>query len=171
VSLIRSPLDQPLGEGTAESPRLVVDVWPAVPTADGWRVLLLKRTPRRGGFWQGVSGRVETFDASLEAAALREIREETGLAEGVEVFDLGRWVEFVGPRSGLRFRKRSLGAVLPAGTTPTSVRLSDEHLEVRLLPFAVAKSLVSFPVNVEELGILEGMLSGPRDPAAPARGA
>jgi 8-oxo-dGTP pyrophosphatase MutT (NUDIX family) len=159
VSYLRRPIDVPLGTGTVESPRLVVDVWPAVRLATGWRLILLRRTVERGGFWQGVSGRVEAFDRNLEAAALREIQEETGIASGVEVLDLDRWVEFVGPRSGLRFRKRSMGAVLPAGTTPSTVRLSHEHVEARWADFAEARALVSFDVNREEIEALELALS------------
>lgn len=45
---------------------------------DDGRVLLLKRTEARGGFWQPVTGRVEPGEAPLEAAR-REVREETGL--------------------------------------------------------------------------------------------
>jgi lipoyl(octanoyl) transferase len=142
----------------------VVDVWPAVRAAGAWLLLLLRRSPERGGFWQGVSGRVEAFDRTLEAAALREIREETGIASGVELLDLDRWVDFTGPRSGLRFRKRSLGAVLPEGTTATSVRLSHEHVEVRTAAFAEARALVSFDVNREEIDALERALAGRRPP-------
>lgn len=42
-------------------------------------VLLLKRTPARGGFWQVVTGRVEEGESVL-AAASREVQEETGRA-------------------------------------------------------------------------------------------
>ncbi|MHC5011523.1 MAG: hypothetical protein ACYTG6_11325, partial [Planctomycetota bacterium] len=52
-----------LGRGTDDAPRLVVDVWLAVPGADGWRCLMLRRSAGRGRFWQGVSGRVEATDA------------------------------------------------------------------------------------------------------------
>jgi len=41
------------------------------------QVLLLRRTPARGGFWQIVTGRVEEGESFAEAAA-REVREETG---------------------------------------------------------------------------------------------
>jgi dATP pyrophosphohydrolase len=159
VDLLTRPLDVPLGDGTLESPRLVVDVWPAIRVGSGWSVLVLKRTPERGGFWQGVSGRVEAFDHSLEAAALREIREETGIAQGVRVFDLGSWVDFTGPQSGRRFRKRSLGAVLPGGTCVGTLCLSEEHVEARVVSFEEAQALVSFPVNVEELSRLREALS------------
>ncbi|MGA9523677.1 MAG: NUDIX domain-containing protein, partial [Myxococcaceae bacterium] len=41
------------------------------------RVLLLRRTSARGGFWQIVTGRIEPGE-SPEQAAAREVREETG---------------------------------------------------------------------------------------------
>ncbi|HZN94048.1 MAG TPA: lipoyl(octanoyl) transferase LipB [Myxococcales bacterium] len=43
------------------------------------QVLLLKRRPERGGFWQVVTGRVEPGE-SPEQAAAREVQEETGQA-------------------------------------------------------------------------------------------
>jgi lipoyl(octanoyl) transferase len=151
-----------LGEGTPDSPRLVVDILLAVPLPEGWRLLFLRRRPEQGGFWQGVSGRVEAFDAHLEAAARREIREETGYAHEVEVLDLGRWVEFVSPLSGRSFRKRVLGALLPAHAGPHTIRLSDEHEEARLVTFAEAHALVRFPENRIELADFEAWLSSER---------
>ncbi|XXF75129.1 lipoyl(octanoyl) transferase LipB [Myxococcaceae bacterium GXIMD 01537] len=50
------------------------------------QVLLLRRRPERGGFWQVVTGKVEEGEAPLQAAA-RELHEETGLRADVE--DLG----------------------------------------------------------------------------------
>ena len=41
------------------------------------RVLMLRRTAARGGFWQIVTGRMEPGESPAEAAA-REVREETG---------------------------------------------------------------------------------------------
>jgi len=43
----------------------------------GPEVLLLRRTPERGGFWQPVTGR-RLLGESAEAAARRELEEETG---------------------------------------------------------------------------------------------
>jgi 8-oxo-dGTP pyrophosphatase MutT (NUDIX family) len=148
-----------LGDGTPERPRVVVDVWLAVPTDAGWRALMLRRAPERGGFWQGVSGRVEADDDSLAHAARREIREEIGLSDGVAVLDLGRWIEFTGPRSGLCFRKRSLGATLPAGTRPETLVLSHEHDRARLVTFEEARGMIAFPENAAELEALERRLA------------
>ncbi len=152
----------PLGSGTERDPRLVVEAWLAVPSDDGWHVLLLRRTPRSGGFWQGVSGRVEACDASFRAAALREIREETGLALGVEVTDLGRTSEFRGLMTGAWFRKRSLGALLPRGVSSTTVALSEEHDAAEVVTFEEARRRVRFPENRVELEVLERSLPAAR---------
>lgn len=50
------------------------------------RILLLKRTPERGGFWQTVTGKLEAGERPLEAAR-REVAEETGCALEVEPLD------------------------------------------------------------------------------------
>jgi lipoyl(octanoyl) transferase len=52
----------------------------------GESVLLLKRTLGRGGFWQPVTGRVEG-EETAQAAARRELFEETGLAASPTALD------------------------------------------------------------------------------------
>jgi lipoyl(octanoyl) transferase len=98
--------------------------------ADG-QVLLLRRTPDRGGFWQQVTGRIEPGEEAA-AAAQRELREETGA--DLPVTALGYVHGFaltpslagrVGP--GLRTgRETAFVARLPGGFEP---RLSEEHCE------------------------------------------
>ena len=156
--MLDEPIEHALGEGTPESPRLVVETWMAVPTRSGLRVLLLRRGEDHGGFWQGVSGCVEPGDGTLRRAAEREIAEETGLRGGFEVCDLGQWHEFEGLMSGVSFRKRTLGTLLPSGTTAESVRLSDEHVEARLVSFSEARALVRFEANAAELAALEKLI-------------
>jgi lipoyl(octanoyl) transferase len=60
----------------------------AVTRGEGGRteVLLLKRRPERGGFWQIITGRVEPSE-SAHAAATREVAEETGQELAAESLD------------------------------------------------------------------------------------
>ncbi|HEU4382038.1 MAG TPA: lipoyl(octanoyl) transferase LipB [Anaeromyxobacteraceae bacterium] len=102
-----------------------------VPVGSDGRVLLLRRAPERGGFWQPVTGRIE-FGESPEAAARRELLEETGA--DAPVVDLryrhGFGLDPALARSGeasLRLAEESaFAARLPAGFAP---RLSTEHGE------------------------------------------
>jgi dihydroneopterin triphosphate diphosphatase len=60
--------------------KLPVSVLVVVHTAD-LEVLLLERAAR-AGFWQSVTGSLDRLDEPLEAAAAREVEEETGIAAG-----------------------------------------------------------------------------------------
>ena len=57
-----------------------IDVYVIRPLTDGWRVLVLRRAAdtRCPGSWETVHGRIEKGEKP-EEAALREVREETGL--------------------------------------------------------------------------------------------
>ncbi len=117
-----------------------------VPVAADGRVLLLRRAPERGGFWQPVTGRIEPGEAPIEAAR-RELREETGA--DVPVTPLGY-------RHGFAFDPATLGrppgpvrpcveeafvARLPDGFAP---RLSHEHVEAAFQPAAEAAAIPRF---------------------------
>jgi dATP pyrophosphohydrolase len=52
------------------------------------QVLLLERA-QRPGYWQSVTGSLDWPDEALEAAAVREVREETGIDAAAGV--LSRW--------------------------------------------------------------------------------
>ena len=54
-----------------------ISVLVLIHTAD-LRVLLIERADRPG-FWQSVTGSIETEDATLRDTAIREVMEETGL--------------------------------------------------------------------------------------------
>jgi dATP pyrophosphohydrolase len=58
--------------------KLPVSVLVVVHTA-ALEVLLMERAARPG-FWQSVTGSLDRLDEPLEAAAARELREETGMA-------------------------------------------------------------------------------------------
>jgi lipoyl(octanoyl) transferase len=107
---------------------LTVSVTAARP--DG-RLLLLRRTPERGGFWQQVTGRIEPGEDAA-AAARRELREETGADAPVR--PLGYVHGFaLSPLQGVRVgpglrtgQETAFAAALPQGFEPV---LSEEHCE------------------------------------------
>jgi dATP pyrophosphohydrolase len=130
-------------------------MWLATRSAEGWHCLMLLRSPDHGSFWQGVSGRAEPGDETLRATARRELLEETGIAAGARILDLGTWTTFQSAFSERWYRKRAIGVVLPAGTGPEGVTLSIEHVEARLVTFEEARALVRWPGNAEALEALE----------------
>jgi lipoyl(octanoyl) transferase len=103
-----------------------------VPVAPDGRILLLRRSPERGGFWQQVTGRIEPGETP-EAAARRELREETGADAPVEplgyrhAFALDPSLNRVRPGALVIVEETAFAARLPAGFSPA---LSDEHSEV-----------------------------------------
>ena len=61
----------------------VIDCHTARATSDGWEYLVLRRAAGRydAGRWRVVTGKIEAGEAAWQAA-LRELREETGLQAG-----------------------------------------------------------------------------------------
>jgi len=59
----------------------IVDVYAIDPRADGWRVLVLQRSDdtKRPRSWEAIHGSIDPGETPARAA-LRELREETGLA-------------------------------------------------------------------------------------------
>lgn len=121
---------------------------------DPFRLLVLRRVATRVAGWQPVTGRVETEDASLEAACIREIREETGLEAPLALVDLGRETSFVG-YDGATFLQRTFAAAYPA---PYAIRLSDEHEEARWVTYEEAMRLLTWEENRGSLAWLRERL-------------
>lgn len=76
-----------MGRRIGVSHKIPVSVLVVIHTA-ALDVLLLERA-QRPGYWQSVTGSLETPDEALEHAARRELQEETGLA--AEHGQLRRW--------------------------------------------------------------------------------
>lgn len=107
------------------------------------RVLVLRRVAARVAGWQPVTGRVEPTDASLEAACVRELAEETGFGAPLELLDLGREWHFIG-YDGVTYHQRTFAARFERPLEPV---LSDEHEEARWLPIDQALALLTWEEN------------------------
>lgn len=118
-----------------------------VPVGADGRVLLLRRSEARGGFWQPVTGLIEAGE-SPPAAARRELREETGADAPVE--PLGYRHAFAlepglrpGTPPGLAVAEETaFAARLPPGF---ACRLSHEHAEHAWCTPAAALERLRFP--------------------------
>lgn len=126
---------------------LVVVVWMAKAgaPAEDRRVLVLRLTPERGGFWQTVTGKVEEGE-SFQEGALREAEEETGLRfERIPQY-LGLEHRFDG-RWGPAHEKCFLLPIVGGSSAPAPRLDSNEHVSFQWLPPADASTLVKFPMN------------------------
>ncbi|AKU91732.1 lipoyl(octanoyl) transferase LipB [Vulgatibacter incomptus] len=105
----------------------------------GPEVLLLRRTPERGGFEQIVTGRIEAGEDAAHAAA-RELGEETGLS--VPVTDL-RYIHAFGfGDEPLFVQEHAFAAWAPRDA---AVRIDPaEHVSAAWLPLEEAKAAVPF---------------------------
>lgn len=118
-----------------------VDVYPIRRTSGNWEALVLRRAAntRCTGAWETVHGRIES-DERPERAALRELREETGLTAqrlynvAVQPFYLHQWGEVT---LAVAF------AAVVEGDTP--VALSEEHDRADWLPVPDAIDRYAWP--------------------------
>jgi dihydroneopterin triphosphate diphosphatase len=128
------------------------------------QVLLIRRAepdPAAPAYWQSVTGSKDHADESFEETAMREVREETGIACGpgsalhVHLRDWAlenvypiypRWLHRYAP--GVVFNtERVFGLQVPEGT---AVQLEPrEHTAFQWLPYAEAAALCFSPSNAE----------------------
>jgi lipoyl(octanoyl) transferase len=139
-------------EISAQSVQVII--WRA--TGTDLEILLVKRAPDHGGFWQPVTGLIERGE-SPSAAAAREAREETGL-EGaitdlrfVRDFQIGReYSRHEGPYPWI-LREHAFALQTSGG----DVRLSlEEHDECRWVSASEAARSLKWKGNREALKIL-----------------
>jgi diaminopimelate epimerase len=125
---------------------------------DGPEVLLLKRRPEWGGFWQGVTGAPEWWESDIEGA-VRELYEETGLDAAAQLRpvdyryelhppdDRSTWDGLYGP--GVEsVPEEVFAADAPEGWEP---KLSWEHDEHRWCTLDEALGLLEWEENRDAL--------------------
>lgn len=108
-------------------------------------LLVLRRPPARGRIWVPVSGKVEPSDPDFEAAARREVAEETGLEDPRSVFALDWHVPFTAD-NGETWRLHAYGFEAPQGFEPT---IGAEHDAFEWVPPEEALRRLHFPDNQE----------------------
>lgn len=125
----------------------VVDVYVIRPWAQEWRVLVLQRSldTRCPTAWETVHGRIEAGERP-EDAALRELREETGL-EAARLYNVT-----VQPFYLHGFGAVQLAVVFAAFVAePADVELGVEHQASEWLPVAAARERFVWPREREAL--------------------
>lgn len=111
------------------------------------RVLLVRRIPERGGFWQTLTGRVEPGEAPEQTAA-RELAEETGLQLPVRALDYRHSFSLGEILPPMVVEETAFAAWCPEGQ---EVRLSSEHDAYEWLEPRAALERLEYP------GLREGV--------------
>jgi 8-oxo-dGTP pyrophosphatase MutT (NUDIX family) len=131
----------------------VVDVYVIDPAA-GWRVLTLRRgrDTRCPGSWETVHGHIEAGERP-EQAAVREVREETGLT-----------IDHLYNVTVQPFYLHGMGAVqvavvFAAFVTPTPIQLGVEHAAFEWLDPAAARARFIWPRSRMALDEILSLLS------------
>ena len=131
----------------------VVDVYVIRPGRGDWKVLLLKRSARTRcpGAWEAVHGRIEEGEKP-EDAALREVREETGLSVA-RLYNVT-----VQPFYLHRISTIQMAVVFAAFAGDGEIVLSDEHVEYAWHDIAGAMKTFAWPREVAALRDIVALL-------------
>jgi 8-oxo-dGTP pyrophosphatase MutT (NUDIX family) len=134
----------------------LVDVYVLRGSGPGLECLVLRRSPagRCAGSWESVHGHIEAGERP-EAAALREMREETGLAP-TRLYNLSRVESFYLHGSGEVALIPAFAAFVGPGSTATT---GAEHDAAEWLDVAAARGRMAWPRErraLEDIVVLLG---------------
>jgi len=109
-----------------------------------FKVLILKRTQQRGGFWQPISGGIEEGEITYDAI-IREILEETGIQNIKKIHDLDYTFTFKAPISRKLMKDICFGVEIE---NSFDIKLSDEHDDYKWCNEKEAKKLLKWKYNL-----------------------
>ena len=132
-----------------------------VPPGGQVEVLLIRRAPDRifPGLWQCVTGSIEPGE-TVPQAAMREVREETGLGPGESeaFYDLDQVAPFFDEGTDAVV----VSAIFAARVRPDAVaRASHEHDGLRWVPAEEAPALAIWPSYAESVRRVRDLLLDP----------
>lgn len=125
-------------------------------TNPSFRVLILKRTPERSGYWQPVCGGIENGEEPKNAA-IREIFEETGITNAKDIIDLNYTFSYKETKNGTLMDMRDICFALEVDSV-LDIKLSDEHEEYKWCSYIEAKEYLKWEHNLIALEKLTKMI-------------
>ena len=111
-----------------------------------FKVLILKRTPERSGYWQPVCGGVENGEKLIEAV-LREVLEETGIKNIKSIIDLEYTFTYRETKKGILMDMQDYCFAVEI-ENESIVKLSDEHEKFRWCSYIEAKKYLKWEHNL-----------------------
>ncbi|HOK63719.1 MAG TPA: NUDIX pyrophosphatase [Bacillota bacterium] len=114
--------------------------------APSFKVLILKRTPNRSGYWQPVCGGVDSGEELIEAA-LREIVEETGIENVKSIIDLEYTFTYKESKNGVLMHMQDFCFAVEVENI-VDIKLSDEHEEYKWCSYSEAKAYLKWEHNL-----------------------
>jgi 8-oxo-dGTP pyrophosphatase MutT (NUDIX family) len=109
-------------------------------------LLVLKRTPERGGYWQPVCGGVEPGEERIDAA-VREVSEETGIIHIRSIIDLDYTFTYRADKNGVTMDMQDYCFAVQI-EHPADIQLSDEHEAYAWLSYAEAIQCLKWEHNL-----------------------
>lgn len=111
-----------------------------------FKVLILKRTPERSGYWQPVCGGV-TPGEKLVDAVMREVEEETGIKDVKAVIDLEYNFTYKETKSGVLMSMQDFCFGVEVDCE-VEAKLSTEHEAYRWCSYSEAKEVLKWEHNL-----------------------
>lgn len=114
-----------------------------------FKVLILKRTPERSGYWQPVCGGVYNGE-ELTETVLREVVEETGIENIKSILDLKYIFTYKETKKGVLMDMQDFCFAVEVDDI-LDIKLSDEHEEYKWCSYIEAKVYLKWEHNLNAL--------------------
>ncbi len=115
-------------------------------TNPSFKVLILKRTPERSGYWQPVCGGVENGE-ELKGTVIREVFEETGITNIKSIIDLNYTFTYSETKKGELMDMQDFCFAVEINSI-SDIELSDEHEEFKWCSYTEAKEYLKWEHNL-----------------------